>query len=155
GNGADDELAATVPGERRAVLPGGGLEERANLGTRQRGHGLEANEAVLLARPQKNFLRIGKRRASIEGNAHAPRRRRDRDDGARRPLGGAVADDEEVVVVPDQLVRPRPAPAQRGARGANQTARLGVELGQEAVELPGGTRLGLHATSAAPRNCSS
>src|SRR6185369_7763611 len=115
----------------------------------------EADEAVLRPRAEQDALGIRQRGAAIERDADAVGGRRDGHDGARWTLGRAVADDEEVVVVPDQFVGARPASPKHAARGLDQASRPGLELGEKEIELPRRTFLfGFHATSA-PRNCSS
>jgi len=60
---------------------------------------------LLAVCPQK-LMRIGQRGSVVKQQPNSIRRRGYRQNTIRRSLGGAISDDEDIVVVIDQLVAP-------------------------------------------------
>ena len=121
--------------ERRAILSDGRVDQCLDLGPRKRPGGIQTDEPILNAGALQNSLRIRQCRSPIERQSHSVRRRGDRDDRIRRPLGRAVADDEKIVVVPDELIGRREPATQSPPDGPDQRLVFQVELGDERREL--------------------
>ena len=81
-------------------------------------------------------MRIRKSGAMDEAQTYAICTGSHGNNAIRRPIGRAVAEHEEVVVVVGQLVCGRETLAERLAHRTDQGLMPGLELGDEALELP-------------------
>jgi len=89
----------------------------------------------LTAAAEQQFVRIGQRGPVIERETNSVGGSRNGHDTVGWPLGGAIPDDEEVVVVVDQFIGGRQALAQGFAYRTDQRRVPGVELLDKAVQL--------------------
>src|SRR5271155_1224802 len=138
GDAFHDGAAACADGEWNFGLGYGGVDERGDFGVGECLRSGQANETVLRAAAEQDFVRVGERRAPIEREADAFGIGGEGDDAVRGAHRAAVTNDEEIVIVVDDLVRGREALAQYGAARPDLFGDRGIEFGDEAVNLFGG-----------------
>jgi len=135
GDRANDQLALAARRQWRPSAIDSGGDERLHFRTVQGLGGWQADEAIRAARAKQQLVRIGKLRAAVgKGEADSVCSGGQGDDAVCGPLGGTVADYEEIVVVVDHLMGwPQPF-AQYFARRANQGLVPGFKLAGEACD---------------------
>ena len=89
----------------------------------------------MTAGSEQYLVGIGKRCTSVERQPHAIRRRRDGNNAIGGALRRAETQDEEVVIIPNQLVRRGQPLSERAAQRADQGLALRLEFIDEALEL--------------------
>src|SRR5438105_11488936 len=136
-HGLYDGMATALRRQLWLGQSNGGSDECQDFGGAQRFDAGKTYKAVLISATLQKTLGVRQRGSVIEGKTNTVCCSSDGNDATGRPLGGAVADHEEVVVVAHELDRGGQECSHLGSALSNEFRSCRLELGDERLELLG------------------